>query len=600
MLRSDPIEIPAAPAHRRERKSNYDKRPVAAHGPASAVAAGVPAIAHQLGGAPVTVIDCYPGVRSAEIAELARATGAEVVIDSSQCLRPDRDIDALIAPDLGADPVFGRVTSLTIDRFFSAERLADCRRRVDEARDAGLRVVVHGVGAALIAPAADVLVVADLPRWEAQQRQRRGETDGLGGSVEGLRPGLRYKRTFFVDWRVADRHKWPLLDRADHLLDTTRAGRPLLVSGEALRAALAQASTRPFRVVPFFDPAPWGGHWMEEVCDLDRTAPNHGWCFDCVPEENSVLLAFGDHVVEVPALDVISRHGDQVMGAEVSQRFHGEFPIRFDFLDTIGGGNLSLQVHPLEDYLDTRFGAGSGAGWTQHESYYLLDADPGASVYLGLRDDADVDDMFAGLTRAGDGAGTFDADRYVARWPARRHDHFLIPAGTVHCSGAGGLVLEISATPFIFTFKLWDWDRLGLDGRPRPVHLDHGRANVEADRRAAWVGQQLINQIAPLDAGDGWRSERTGLHPLEPIETVRHWFRSTAPHHDTAGSVSVVNLVEGEEAVVSSPDRAWDPFPVHYAETFIVPDAAGPFDVSPSGPGRDTGAATIRATVRPL
>ncbi len=74
------------------------------------------------------------------------------------------------------------------------------------------------------------------------------------------------------------------------------------------------------------------------------------------------------------------------------------------------------------------------------------------------------------LRRAGSGEKPFDDDRFVNQIPAKKHDHFLIPAGTVHCSGAGTMVLEISATPYIFTFKLWDWGRLGLDGLPRPVH----------------------------------------------------------------------------------------------------------------------------------
>ena len=73
--------------------------------------------------------------------------------------------------------------------------------------------------------------------------------------------------------------------------------------------------------------------------------------------------------------------------------------------------------------------------------------------------------------------------------PARKHDHFLIPAGTIHCSGRDGVVLEISATPYIFTFKLWDWGRTGLDGRPRPIHLDHGLQNIDWSRRTRWVGK---------------------------------------------------------------------------------------------------------------
>jgi mannose-6-phosphate isomerase class I len=64
------------------------------------------------------------------------------------------------------------------------------------------------------------------------------------------------------------------------------------------------------------------------------------------------------------------------------------------------------------------------------------------------------------LRRAQEDDTWFDANKYVNQWPVRRHDHLLIPAGTIHCSGRNRMVLEISATPYIFTFKLWDWGRL--------------------------------------------------------------------------------------------------------------------------------------------
>ncbi len=79
--------------------------------------------------------------------------------------------------------------------------------------------------------------------------------------------------------------------------------------------------------------------------------------------------------------------------------------------------------------------------------------------------------MFKELELGRDGIAPFDANRYVNQLPARKHDHFHIPAGTVHCQGADAVVLEISATPYLFTFKLWDWGRPGLDGKPRPIHL---------------------------------------------------------------------------------------------------------------------------------
>jgi mannose-6-phosphate isomerase class I len=333
---------------------------------------------------------------------------------------------------------------------------------------------------------------------------------------------------------------------------------------------------------------------MERVCDLPKDgAPNHAWCFDCVPEENSLLLGFGGKRVEIPSLNLVLMHPRELLGEAVYKRFGAEFPIRFDFLDTVGGGNLSLQVHPLTAYIREQF----GMDYTQDESYYMLDAEEGAGVYLGLKDGVDRAAMIADLERARAGDSDFPAEEYVNLFPAKKHDHFLIPAGTVHCSGKGSMVLEISATPYIFTFKLWDWGRLGLDGRPRPIHLEHGARNIQWDRTTEWVRDSLVNQFQPVASGEGWREERTGLHELEFIETRRHWFTGKVPH-DTRGTVHVLNLVEGDEAIVESPTGAFTPFIVHYAETFIVPAAVGAYTIRPHGPAEGHECATMLAYVR--
>ena len=287
---------------------------------------------------------------------------------------------------------------------------------------------------------------------------------------------------------------------------------------------------------------------MKEVCDLPREAENYAWCFDCVPEENSLLLGFGGMKVEIPSINLVFQHPHELLGEAVHARFGTEFPIRFDFLDTMDGGNLSFQVHPLTESIQQQF----GMHYTQDESYYLLDAGEEACVYLGLKENIDSKQMTADLLQAQEGTIQFDADRYINRFPARKHDHFLIPAGTPHCSGKNSMVLEISATPYIFTFKMWDWGRVGLDGTPRPIHLQHGFRNIQWDRTTKWVEKNLINAVTPVATGTGWREERTGLHEREFIETRRHWF--TAPvHHSTGGGVNVLNLCEGREAVVESP-----------------------------------------------
>jgi mannose-6-phosphate isomerase class I len=537
-------------------------------------------------------VECYPGTSVESLAHrLSNELKPDHVVFADSCYLSPEEIEAKFKQFLTDDPVFGIMNSTAVDDFLDPSKVLEARSDMPRS---GLHLIV-GTGASLIAERWDILIYADLARWEIQQRYRRGEIGNLGLHNEEEKPSLKYKRSFFVDWRAADRLKTKLLPSVDFLLDCNDRTSPKMISGLDLQKGLDAGVQTPFRVVPFFDPGPWGGHWMETVCDLPRDVPNHAWCFDCVPEENSLLLGFGERRVEIPALDLVLMRPRQLLGEHVERTFGAEFPIRFDFLDTMGGGNLSLQVHPRSAYIRDTF----GMQYTQDESYYMLDAAEDGSVYLGLRESVEPDEMMEELRRAANSAcPTFDAEGFVNKFPARKHDHFLIPAGTVHCSARNCMVLEISATPYIFTFKLWDWARMDLDGNPRPLHLEHGAANICWERRTRWVEKELMRQVEELGSGQHWREERTGLHSLEFIETRRHWF--TGPVlHDTKGTVNVLNLVQGNRAIVESPTSSFAPFELHYAETFIVPAAIGKYVIRPADEDAREPLATIKAFVRP-
>ena len=236
----------------------------------------------------------------------------------------------------------------------------------------------------------------------------------------------------------------------------------------------------------------------------------------------------------------------------------------------MGGQNLSLQVHPTTEYMYRKF----GMHYTQDESYYILDCGEDGGVYLGFKEGVDKDAMLKDLEEAQQGLHPFDAEKYVNRWPAKKHDHFLIPAGTIHCSSANCMVLEVSATPYIFTFKLWDWDRLGLDGLPRPIHIEDGKHVLQYDRTTAWVKENLVSNFTPVRKTEAYEEVKTGLHRLEFIET--HVFTVyDKVTFVSDGEVAMCNLVEGQEAVIESTEGAFSPFTVHYAETFIIPAGAG-------------------------
>ena len=390
----------------------------------------------------------------------------------------------------------------------------------------------------------------------------------------------KIKRGYFIEWRIADRHKEELYDRIDYYLDTDVPDDPNMVCGEGLRAGLRKLTGQPFRTVPYFDPGVWGGQWMKEVCGLDPKEKNYAWSFDGVPEENGLYFRFGKVRVACPAMNLTKYQPREFLGEKTFSRFGAEFPIRFDFLDTMDGQNLSLQVHPITEYMHKKF----GMAYTQDESYYILDCQKDGGVFLGVKEGINPEEMIAALKEAQTGKVRFDAGKYVNFFKAEKFDHYLIPAGTIHCSSNDCMVLEISATPYNFTFKLWDWDRLGLDGLPRPIHIEDGEKVIQFDRTTEWVKKNLVNHFEVLQENEDYKETRTGLHELEFIES-RVYDVNTSVTFESNNEFCMCNLVDGRKAVIESAENRFEPYTVHYAETFIIPAKAGDVIIRPADDG---------------
>lgn len=572
--------------------SKYDKEPkmkIVGH----KAIAGYDAIAKELktkiNGDTVVTFDYYVGVREEEVKQLVEALNPDTVIETIDIFKDGQTLTEQMKYHLTDDRVFGKMYYGDMIDFIDLDRLAAAKEKVANAKGV---TIICGVGASLVSEG-DINVYFDLARWEATLRLRKSANYKCDNADEdNLR---KYKRAFFIEWRICDKHKNSLFKKFDYVVDTNKENDPKMITGETFLESLKQIVRRPFRTVPYFDPGVWGGQWMKEVCNLDPSAKNYAWSFDGVPEENSILFDYDGVVVELPAMDAILYQPKELLGPKNFSRFGAEYPIRFDFLDTIGGQHLSLQVHPLVEYAKKQF----GLTYTQDESYYILDATEDATVYLGLKEGINPEEMIDDLRKAQKGGYRFPDEKYINCFPAKKHDHFLIPAGTCHCSGSGAMVLEISATPYIFTFKLWDWDRLGLDGRPRPVHVEHGKEVIQWDRTTNWVKENLVNAFYDVEEeGCGAEKiEHTGLHELEFIET-RRYTTKTKTYHKTYNCVNQLNLIDGKEAVIESPTGEFEPFVVHYAETFVIPASVSEYTISPYGDSEGEEIMFIKAYVR--
>ena len=216
-----------------------------------------------------------------------------------------------------------------------------------------------------------------------------------------------------------------------------------------------------FEFVPALFERVWGGSQLAAKfhSGVPPTTPiGEAWLISDHPHHNS-RVASGPYSGK-SLHELLSENERALLGSLPIRSRGGRFPLMLKLLDC--SEVLSVQIHP-DDALAETLGEEDGG---KTEMWYFLEAAPDAEIICGLCEQPDAEALKAA---AHDGS----ISEHLRRWPVYAGDAALVMAGTVHALGKGLLAAEIQQTSDV-TYRLFDWNRVGMDGKPRELHIDKG------------------------------------------------------------------------------------------------------------------------------
>lgn len=514
----------------------------------------------------------------------ARCIGLDV-IRFADIYKSEKELHDMIDPylewDKSKDPtsLYGKIFRGGYPAIFDDAKKEGFKSALGRAKSSGKVTVVYGYGCLEkeFRGLYDVKCYLDVTPKESILRIRRGQFANYGDKVAD-KVNLTIRRCYYADFEMAVGLRGELLRDGvlDWYLPSDDPDGLQLMSRQTMEEMLSALSLYPFRCRPAYLEGVWGGTYMQKIRHLPDTMKNCAWVFDLIPMEVSIVVQAGENQVEFPYFTFLQREGVPVMGGPCVKKFHGYFPIRFNYDDSWhSSGNMSIQCHSGEKWNKENYDEFG----RQDESYYVVEAGQDAKTFIGFRDDADTDEFIEKIKRADTLHEPFDYTKYVSYEESKPGLQVMIPAGTIHSSGRNQLVLEIgSLTIGSYTYKLYDYLRADLDGKPRPIHTWYGERNLAFERKTSWVRQNIVQKPRTVREGDGWREVILGEGDLLYFSLRRLDFQ-TSIEDDTKGKFHVLSVVNGEHIRIRSIDHPERSFEAHYLDIVVVPANMGRYVV---------------------
>ena len=258
----------------------------------------------------------------------------------------------------------------------------------------------------------------------------------------------------------------------------------------------------PFLFQPNLHPVVWGGHRLQPYKGLETSDEPIGesWEVSAVPNSTSVISngAFAGRDL----VSVIAEYPEEILGKAVNEKYKGAFPLLAKFIDA--KRDLSIQVHPNDEMAQRMHGK-----MGKSEMWYIIKADEGSHLYAGFKKEISPEEYHR---RIADGTIT----EVLADHTVRTGDVFYLPAGRVHAICGGILLAEIQQSSDV-TYRIYDYNRPGMDGKPRELHTElaaqaldyrveknYRTEYVETDNRAIQIIDSPYFDVRVMDITDSF------------------------------------------------------------------------------------------------
>lgn len=314
----------------------------------------------------------------------------------------------------------------------------------------------------------------------------------------------------------------------------------------------------PIRFEPILKRLIWGGRRLGTVLGKPiGEGDDYAESWEVADHRQGQSLVASGPLAGQSLNELVRTRGEELLGPAIVQRYRDQFPLLVKFIDA--RQSLSVQVHP-DDEQGRRLANDNG----KTETWVVLHAEPGSLIYSGLRSGVNRQ-MFSEALESG------EVEPLLHRFEAQPGDSILIPAGTVHAIGAGVLLAEVQQMSDA-TFRVFDWNRVGNDGKPRPLHIAEALESIDFNRGPV---DPLTPQALPFASGT---REALASCPYFALERLRLTASATVGADDRSRMTLLIGL-QGRAEITYQGNF----YPLERGDTLLLPATVGACPILPEG-----------------